>query len=392
MVRSFERHTVRFMPERSNYGTRSVLQTIKQTGQLVLAEATWFDEAWDTHMSTLLPYVRSFLSGGDQYPAVATIFNQAINDYMSLMLELATGSGRSAVRSARSLIEHAVNLGEVIDNDEMAKRYLRHLAFVAEFGNENTLGTDLLDRKQTQRRRRIKQRYADQARASIVASIRSYGKTFRRSWTNVDLRTRADRLGLAHLYPAYRECSLVIHGASGGITGAVRDFSGRNVHRSGPILHLCPLAYITGVEAMLSTAKYCQRARPDLADSLTQSVSKFRLHWSKYIEDVANADRKLWPSEKPDHATAILAIAANGTHRWFWYDPDWNLAIPAYKPDHLSSELQASIDDRTREVVANPGELINKGSRFASIVFDGTVIVRPKPGARTLSASAILMN
>lgn len=378
------------MTERFDYGTSSVLQTIVETGRLIASEATWFDDAWNTQMNVLLPYIRSFFGGGDEYPAAATIFNQAVNDYMSLMHELATGSGRSAVRSARSLIEHAVNMGEVVGDNQLATRYMQHLVFTAEFSNEDTLGNDLLDKKDLRKQRRIKKQNAERAQSQISRLLKMYGKGFRRSWTNVDLRTRAERQGLLHLYPAYRQCSLVIHGASSGITGSIKDFSGRHVHRSGPILRLCPLAYISGVEAMLGIAQYCSEVRPDLGETLKHSVIEFRSHWAQYAADIANVDKKLWPSVKPEHATAILGIAANGTHRWFWYDPDYELVIPSFAPESLKDSVRASISKHTQEIVNDPERNLRKGTRFVPIIFDGTVVVKPKPGARTFPASVIL--
>jgi len=53
---------------------------------------------------------------GDEHTHTAgrLIFNQAVNDVLQLLNDLGSANGRTAIRTARSLIEHAINLRTVI--------------------------------------------------------------------------------------------------------------------------------------------------------------------------------------------------------------------------------------------------------------------------------------
>lgn len=60
--------------------------------------------------------------------ARSRIVSQACNDFLDVFTDSVSGRGRSAVRGALSLYEHAVNHRWVSARPEEARRYLRHAA------------------------------------------------------------------------------------------------------------------------------------------------------------------------------------------------------------------------------------------------------------------------
>ncbi len=66
------------------------------------------------------------LAGDDTstHESVRLLFNLAVNDFRDLLHDLDAGSGRLAMRAARAVIEHAINLHTVAASLADASRYL----------------------------------------------------------------------------------------------------------------------------------------------------------------------------------------------------------------------------------------------------------------------------
>ncbi|PWV82666.1 hypothetical protein SAMN05421630_103446 [Prauserella marina] len=359
--------------------------------ELLAEAAPWFGETANNVMTRSLPFVRSFFGEAENYPAVATIFNQGLSDLIGLLIELSHGNGRSAVRSARSLIEHAVNIRDVESTPGRAQRYLDHLGFGAKFANDFSLGLDLLTRSQKRKVTRQRAHTLKKASRELDKATEKYGKGFRRGWSEENLKDRCEKFNLLHLYPAYQLASLIIHGAPGGILGLVREIEGHRVHRTGIAIHLCPFAYIAGIEAAKEIASTVGRQRPDLdIQPQISALDTLRKRWPQYVEAANKVDKKIWPKSPPRHATAILAVTRSGGRRWYWFDPQTEIVIESNAPN-LTDEQEGRVSERVSSIVDSPENFFVNGRNFATVCLEETLIVTPNPDAPALPATAIML-
>jgi Family of unknown function (DUF5677) len=205
------------------------------------AELPWFwlmcAWSWDQVMAL----TRDFLKSKDsKATAEAIIFNQAVNDWFDLIYELGEGSGRPATRSARALVEHAINLSDISANPSLSAQYIDHLAVADLRLRDAAIGISrLTGNEQKSARRRLRQR-AGKAEPVVTNGRRKYHKRWRSQWHQDSLKDRADAHGLASLYDYYAIASLVQHGAAGGSIGTRNTIVGEIVHRTGPAFALCP--------------------------------------------------------------------------------------------------------------------------------------------------------
>lgn len=361
-------------------------------GELIAEEAPWFGEAANTVMAASIPFVRSFFGESENYPALATIFNQGFSDLQGLLIELSHGNGRSAVRSARSLIEHAVNIRDIESSPSSAARYLDHLSFGLEFANDFELGLNLLKRGQREKISKQRAHALRKAQPELEATLKKYGSKFRSGWSDQNLRDRSSSFGLSHLYPAYRLTSLIIHGASGGILGLVRDIHGHRVHRTGVAVHLCPFAYIAGMEAAQEIAATAGRQRPDIdVGQFLDALAHLKALWPQYLEAANKVDKRIWPRTPPRHATAIVAVSRDGRRRWYWYDPETEVVIEANAPS-LTADQEQMVANLVATIINAPDQFIPNGLSFATVCFEETVVVTPKPEAPVLHATAVMLS
>jgi hypothetical protein len=335
------------------------------------------------------PFIYAFLKDGADYRAASIIFNQAASDYMSLINELAIGNGRSAVRTARSLIEHAVNLADVINDTDSAERYVAHLAFEAEYSAKFELGLDLLSDREQRKARSQTRHYLRKVAAQLQSSIAKYGSKFRLSWSEANLRDRAVKYNLDYLYPAYKLTSLVIHGASGGQLGLTKQIEFRRVVRTGPAIYLCPFAYIAGIKAMTEIMQQVSNLRKDLdAQVPLFLLGQLTNAWPEYLDAARKADKATWPTKAPLPPMAILAVAANGHHRWYWHSIDKQLIIEA-DPPKLNESYQKMVDDVINEVKENPDRYTGSGRRFATALFLDHFPVTPRKNGKVMHDSTL---
>lgn len=368
-----------------------MLRSAAESPQDILARhAPWFGYLAMSVLNAGRPFMREFTTNGDRYPAASIIFNQAMADQNGLMLELSSGNGRSAVRTARSLIEHAVNLADVIKDPAQAERYSDHLVFEAEFSEQFKLGLELLPRSERSKTEKQRKHRLQKVARKLAVSLQKYGKRFRMSWAEGNLKDRAEKYGLGHLYPAYRLCSLFTHGASGAELGLVKQIDGKRVMRAGPAVHLCSFAYIAGVYALEEVVKAAHDKRPDLdADPLLDAIADLKKAWPEFADAVKKADAEIWPGSSPPPPFAILAIAQNGMRRWYWHDPDVMLLIEA-DPPVLDQVQQENINRVVKDVLQHPDRFFSDGRRFATAAIID-VVVAPRRGSPMLHSAALLL-
>lgn len=351
----------------------------------------WFGPLFERIIVNGNPFIVGFLNNGDRHRAESVVFNQAVSDFIGLCWELGAGNGRSAVRTARSLIEHAVNMADVTSSGARASRYMDHLGFSAEFINDFDLGMDILSRVERRKIEKRRQHAVKKVAKSLADHLKAYGSRFRSSWSEKNLKDRARDFGLDEFYPAYRLCSLFIHGASGAEIGLSKSIGDMRVIRTGPAINLCAFAYITGVRAIQKVVDLATPVEPLLDPApLADALENMAKAWPIYSRAMEELDKEIWPEAPPLPPMAILAIARNGAQRWYWHSPIAQALIEA-EPPELEEKYKLSVEKFKAEVNRNPERFFSRDRRFATITFFDHVQVAPKRGGRIIHETAILL-
>lgn len=356
---------------------------------IINGELSWYGENVDLALYVSSLCLREFMSSSWDYPASAIVFNQAFNDWLTLTSELAEGSGRSATRTARALVEHAINMADVAASSDMSERYMAHLSLIAEYQHDAQIG---LSRLPARVRRSLIHRLKKAAKSeeqAIAASVARYGRQWRLKWSGDNLANRAARHGMNDLYKYYRIASLVMHGAAGGSLGSVRTVSGLDVHRTGPALHLCPMAFHEGHRAFLSVLSSAETVRPDMDFSGTKAVVvEFLDHFAEYRDLIVRLDEDVWPTSPPGEPRSVIAIARNGRTKWFWYDPQIGLLFEA-EPPSLPDATNTALNDKVSDIIRSPETYLNEYDRWVVSELPPPPLSARKAGGRIISADAM---
>lgn len=264
----------------------------------------------------LTPVIRLVAACGAPQSAQLVV-NQATNDLQDLVRDLWRGSGRSAARVARALYEHSVNFCEVSDNPTSADRYEAHATVAAQLEAGLEVGLHRLRGKEHKSARHALHKLGRDSKRRHDAALAQYGPSFRRDWAADNLRDRATRHGLDADYDAYRLLSAVLHGSAGGARGTVSSAYRAPVHRNGPSLELCVLAYHEGLRYFRHLAGELGKRHQDVdVAPLVAALDRLLGLWPAYRELMLAVDRRLWPTSAPAHPTAVLAVYG---HRFRWY-------------------------------------------------------------------------
>ena len=330
------------------------------------------------------------VADGGTHEAVRLLFNLAVNDLVDLLHELGTGAGRPAMRTARSLIEHAINLHTVTSNLAEASRYVEHLdlgqvllASVPLEGLGNKAGRTY--RKRARQRGREAQKRFDAAAATHWSESEI---NFRKSWTKPDLKARADLNGLGFLYGYYRLASLVIHGSSAGSIGLVRETPGPRTFRHGSALELAPIAMLAGLAAYRSVRVALERARPDVpAGGYAAGLNQVDELTPQYFDAGVNIDAALWPTTYTAPPGAVLAFSKTKKRRWYLHIPSLGSLIPADPPDvppWMEQQFERLID----AVVTEQPHLFDGAQRWvmARIL---TLVVVPSADQKAIAETSL---
>ncbi|WP_144009145.1 DUF5677 domain-containing protein [Enemella evansiae] len=299
------------------------------------------------------------------------VTNQSVNDFFALLSEVQQGNGRSAIRSARSLVELSINLHAIASDDHAADRYYDHLDLAAILLADLKPGLNLLERR---RRRSYKHRLAkgtQAARSRFASAEKKYGSGFRRGWASDNLRERARNAGLTDLYEYYRLASLVTHGSAGGSLGVIkhRPIEPRYTFRTGPALELVPIALLAGIQAYLALLRGISRFRPDLDLQLqTDDCLKLLSIWPEVYEAVCKIDSTLWPKNRIPGPTAVLAVHRSGKRmRYYLHVPASRSLWPSESPTNLTEPAQASIEEFLERFLADPDIYLPAGGDWLTI-------------------------
>ena len=315
--------------------------------------------------------VGQILTHATTHIARRIVTNQSVNDLFALLSEVQHGNGRSAIRSARSLVELSINLHAIASDDQAADRYYDHLDLAAILLADLEPGLNLLKRK---RRRSYKHRLAkgtQAARNRFASAKKKYGSGFRRGWAPDNLRERARNAGLTDLYEYYTLASLVTHGSAGGSLGVMQPKTGESGYtfRTGPALELVPIALLIGVQAYLALLQGISRFRPDLDLQLQASdCLKLIAIWPEVYEAVCEIDSTLWPKGRIPPPTAMMAVHRSGKRiRYYLHVPTSGKLWPCESPTNLTPSAQASIEKFVERFLADPDRHLPAGAEWLTI-------------------------
>lgn len=324
----------------SPYPTPNLLDAARAVKSLVYDEFAGALRLESVCTDDLRMFARLFFSSiTDSSPSAISkslIGNQSINDFVDLCFELLYGRGRPALRVARALFEHHVNLLDVTRNSDYAQRYKDHQAIAAIVESEGEFGVEYLASSKDKRiQRHILRKLDKESRNEYMKAIASYGSTFRRQWSPMTLADRATQHGLARDYEFYRFASIVLHGSAGGTKGTVvaPPRYERPVHRTGPALSLCPLAYLYGVRFFrLTVIELSVGQLTASGKSLVARLDEILNDWPEYRSAIHRIDRGIWPSAEPFGLVSIMAVDRRKSVRWFLHDPETRAVAYANPP------------------------------------------------------------
>lgn len=321
--------------------------------------------------------------------ATKIIVSQAINDLLDLLAACQEGLGRSAIRTSRALVEHAINLHTVRGDAEHASRYSDHLHWGNVLIADLAPGADLLPKKQ---RGALRHRLAKRRRSSSAAletAIGKYGSAFRRSWASKNLSDRADEHDLKDLYKFYRFASLVTHGSAGGAIGGARlDDEYNRIFRTGQSIELAPIALWGGLRAYLQVLTALNDDDAGFnCDEYFGSFGPLMREWPDFFTATDKIDKLMWPDGPVRGSSAVFVLRANGVRTWYLFAPSMNALLPAQAPPALEQWLESELDQLCEHQITS-GALRRGGGSIAVEVKD--VIVSPDPSARAIPADAFL--
>lgn len=324
------------------------------------------------------------------HESVRLLFNLSVNDFRDLLHDLGSGSGRSAIRAARAVIEHAINLRTVGAGLAEASRYVEHLDQGPTLLRGLATGADRLTGAYRRSYERSLEQRARPARRRFEAAVAEHGAWFERGWTQMTLKDRATLHGLAHLYDYYKLASLVAHGSSGGSVGSVRDHpSGFRTFRTGPALELAPIAMWAGLAAYREILAGLELVRPDLeTNAYLHGVDALDAMWPDYLGVITDIDKELWPDERVRPPRAILAFTRNGRRRWYLHLPMLSSLIQAVDPV-LPAEVERQVQDLIDLVIDRQPYMFRIDQRWLTAEVPH-VTVTPAPKARAIPEGALL--
>jgi hypothetical protein len=322
------------------------------------------------------------------HEAVQQIFNQAANDFTDLLFDLDSARGRPATRAARALVEHMVNILDVLSDDSVAQQYVDHEAVIPGLEARAAIGLNLLEGGEHRAERHRLKKLARDSKEREGKVLKQYGTAFRRSWNSENLYDRASRHGVLDSYDYYRLASAVLHGSSGGQRGTVSTVSGLTVRRLGPALGLLPPAYCEGVRAFQRILTSLRPLGLETA-ALDEGLEGLLRGWPFYRSAILRVDKRLWPDEPPESPVAVLAVARSGKRRWYHYDPHLGLVIEAVQPSPgaLSKAQHENIENLLGQGFQDH---IADEDEWLTIVVAG-VNVAPIPTGRWMPAEGILI-
>lgn len=280
--------------------------------------------------------------------AARLITSLSVSDFDDLCRDVGNGSGRAAMRSARTLIEHTINLATVLGSEEDATRYLRHLERGKILLSETPFLSAGLERRTAMSVEHGQRKMAREAQTVWRDALADYGPTFKRQWDRQSLASRSEQHGLDELYEAYRLGSSVTHGSAAGSFGHFYVMDGDiGSFAMGRSAQLVPLALMLGCQAQFTILDLLEQADPEFdmtgaKSSLSSLLGKYyRTIW-RISKDSTSKVVENWQAER-DGTTAIMTFSRGGRRRWYVRHNQFTDAWITAKENALTRELEESV-------------------------------------------------
>ncbi|SDP61573.1 hypothetical protein SAMN04489867_3150 [Pedococcus dokdonensis] len=339
-----------------------------------------------------LALVSQVVGDSTTHESVRLLFNLAVNDFRDLLDDIETGSGRSAMRAARSVIEHAINLRTVTSSLAEASRYAEHLDLGPAMMVDLEPGADRLNAAARRKYTRALRKAGVASKRRFNAAVAEHGHWFSRNWTKRTLKDRATVAGLEHLYTYYKLGSLVSHGSAAGSLGTVFDSpNGFRIFRTGLSLELAPVAMWAGIAGYREVLSALQAVRPDLeVDAYSDGLDALDGLWAEYFTALAKIDRALWPTAPVEAPSAVLAFTQSKVRRWYLHLPMTGALIRAKTPD-LPAWMEDRIDQLVDRIVTEQPDLFRPDQRWVTARV-ANVTVTPEAHAEAIPDTALFQS
>lgn len=305
----------------------------------------------------------------------------AANDFADLTDHLVTGQGRSAIRGVRNLFEHLVNILDFVELPLLEQRFFDHRAVTQQVAAGLTIELDRLEGVEGKREATRLRNLKNDSRVAASDALAEYGPRYKREWTNQTLSDRATHHGLADDYNLYRLTSAVLHGSSGGAIGTVFQVSQRDgpaVHRLGPALQLCPLAYLQGISYFRKIVQALRSINPrnDLSarsEPILDALDQMDGLWVDYRRAILKLDAELLANAVPiPPLQTVLALERNGRYSWWIWDLNTKRVARARHPS-MTPQLRAAIELCQKRLVNLADTYWQRRSRM-TVVLDEVVV------------------
>lgn len=330
------------------------------------------------------------LSDSHTHESVRLLFNLAVNDLFDLLDDLRVGSGRSAMRASRALVEHAINMHTIVGSLSEASRYAEHLDQGPALALELRVGHDRLNGAERRAYLRSLSKVGEAARERFETAVAEHGAWFRRGWTQSNLRDRASRTGLDHIYRYYQLASLVTHGSAGGSVGTVRNSAiNTRTFRTGPALDLAPVAMWSGLAGYREVLTGLAKVRTDIGfDAYTGALDALDRLWADYFLALRTIDQDVWPQNPVRPPMTVLAFTKTRRRRWYLHLPRDGVLLQARDPD-LPATVEQQVARLIDEVVTHQPGMFRNDQRWITAVIEH-VTVTPDDGGIWLPDTALL--
>ncbi|MDQ3532861.1 MAG: hypothetical protein M3456_10905 [Actinomycetota bacterium] len=274
---------------------------------------------------------------------ITVLLSQAQNDFLDALADVSWGRGRAALRSARSLFDHLVTATEIFRNPALERRYVDHRWVIEQLEGRLEIEGQQLKGKDRSADTHYRKKLLRDSRQQYETAISIYGGGFRRVWIDTDLASRADAHGLGAEYDFYRLASAVLHGSSGGALGIRKEIQGSVVHRTGPALLLCPLAFLQALryfDGIVEAYEQSQR-KSQISAELRQAIRNARLIWPEYRRALRKLDKGIWPDVPPAGLIATVVFdSITRIRRWYLHDPESGRIREANPPSYIQPEQE----------------------------------------------------
>lgn len=347
-----------------------------------------------------LAWVAQVISTKNLPDAIHVIACQAVNDLTDLLTDCLDGSGRPAMRAARSLYEHGVNAYSVLADPAQPDRYMAHLSQGPALLAELDPGAEMLSGSARKAYLHRTATVGRDASRQFEAAVRQYGPSFRRSWSALNLKDRASSCGMGGLYDFYKLGSLVAHGSAGGSMGTRRVHAGEGAgsdlqsfvtYRTGKALELCPIAMWGGVLSHLHVMQAVEAAHPSIsASEWSQPLLLVLGLWSSYREATSAIDKEMWPEYPQSGALGVMAFTRTKRTRWFLHLPSHGLLVEA-EPPVMEPELTARLDRLMDAETEGEQALFSNDQRWVTVAVPD-VALSPKRGGKVVPATSLLVS